>query len=128
MTPGRSEGMLQLSDDDSSELSLLERRVTVFAAAVGMDDFRRRKSTEVEEKSTVGVMASELRRVADLEDDGDLPLVNVNRRLSLWVLVSVFSALFASSGLPVKERAACLYYTIERDIQKASDECYILHA
>lgn len=43
--------------------------------------------------------ASEICRVPAFE--GDLSLVNVNRRLSLLPLFKVFSALFASSGLPV---------------------------
>ena len=96
-TPGRSDGMLQLSPefiDESSELSRFERSVTAFGVCV--DPFRRRNITE--EKSAPGVTASELGRIDDFE--GDLPLVNVNLRFS-FLFLSVFSALFASSGLPV---------------------------
>ena len=99
--PGRSEGMLQFMED-SSELSLLERTVTAFE--VGVDTLRRWKI--LEENSVEGVTASEFRRVPDLP--GDLLLVKVNRRLSLSLLVRVFSALLASSGLSVKERDDCL--------------------
>ena len=93
--------MLQFIDE-SSELSLFEIRVTPFE--VGVDAFRRRK--RFEEKSEEGVTASELRLVPDLE--GDLLRVKVKRRLILWLLVRVFSALLASSGLSVNERADCL--------------------
>ena len=99
--PGRSEGMLQFIED-SSELSLLERSVTAFA--LGVDSLRRRK--RFEENSPEGVTASEFRRWLDL---GDLVLVKVNRRLTLLLLVSVFSALLASSGLSVNEREDCLH-------------------
>ena len=88
--------------EESSELSLFERRVTPFE--VGVEALRRRK--RLEEKSAEGGAASELRRVPDFE--GDLLLVKVKRRLSLWLFVRVFSALFASSGLSVKEREDCL--------------------
>ena len=74
--------MLQLSDE-SSELSLLERRVTAFG--VGVDAFRRLTIMDELEKSTDDATASELRRVAVLE--GDLPLVKVNRRLILLPLM-----------------------------------------
>ena len=92
--------MLQFIDD-SSELSLLEVRETTFAPWV--DSFRRRK--RFDENSPDCVTASEFRRVPDL---GDLDLVKVNRRLTLLLLVSVFSALLASSGLSVNEREDCL--------------------
>jgi hypothetical protein len=85
--------MLQLIEE-SSELSRFERRVTAFE--VGVEALRRRK--RLEENSAEGVMASEFLRVPDF---GDLLLVNVNRRLILWPFVSVFSALFDSSGLSV---------------------------
>lgn len=75
-SPGRSDGILQLNEE--SALSLFDRRVTFFEE-VGVDGLRRRK--RMDEKSAEDVTASELRRVADF--DGDLLLVNVNRRLIL---------------------------------------------
>ena len=69
------------------------------ALAPGVDSLRRRN--RFDENSPDCVTASEFRRVPDL---GDLLRVKVNRRLTLLLLVSVFSALFASSGLSVNER------------------------
>lgn len=89
--------MLQLIDE-SSELSLLDRRVTAFG--VGVEAFRRNIMDELE-KSTELATASELRRAAVLE--GDLPLVKVNRRLSFWPFACELSSPLASSGLPELE-------------------------
>ena len=87
--------------EDSSELSRFDSSVT--ALGVGVDSFLRRKSIDV--NSIPGVPASELDRL-DLEED--LPLVKVKRRLIL-LFVSVFSALFTSTGLLELENGICLH-------------------
>ena len=74
------------------------------AFALGVNSLQRRK--RFEENSPEGVSVSEFCRWLDL---GDLVVVKVNRRLTLLLLVSVFSALVASSGLSVNSgKTVCI--------------------
>lgn len=93
--------------EESSELSRFDSSVT--ALGVGVDSFLRRKS--IEGNSIPGVPTSEV-DCLDLEED--LPLVKVKRRLIL-LFVSVFSALFISTGLLELENGICLHRQEERN-------------